>query len=146
MFFIIGAGLALGDALKRTGATAWLTDLVSPFITGVPLIVTLTFLVFMSALLTNVMNNSTMAAVFVPIMINLAQVESSFTVVQLVLPLTLATTFGYALPSASGRMALISETGIVERGDMMKYGLIMTVLSSVVLVLVFYVLTVLGLM
>jgi len=41
-------------------------------------------------------------------------------------------------------MALISETGIVERGDMMKYGLILTVLSSVVLVLVFYVLTVLG--
>ena len=144
MFFIIGAGLALGDALKRTGATAWLTELISPVITGMPLLVTLTFLVFVSALLTNVINNSTMAAVFVPIMISLAQVESSFTAVQLVLPLTLATTFGYALPSASGRMALISETGIVERGDMMKYGLILTVLSSIVLVLVFYVLTVLG--
>jgi len=144
MFFIIGAGLALGDALKRTGATAWLTELVSPVITGMPLLVTLTFLVFVSALLTNVINNSTMAAVFVPIMISLSQVESSFTAVQLVLPLTLATTFGYALPSASGRMALISETGIVERGGMMKYGLILTVLSSVVLVLVFYVLTVLG--
>lgn len=145
MFFIIGAGLALGDALKRTGATAWLTDLVSPVITGMPLLAMLTFLVFMSAMLTNVINNSTMAAVFVPILISIARAESSFTVVQLVLPLTLATTFGYALPSASGRMALISETGIVERGDMVRYGLIMTVISSVVLVLVFYVLTVWGL-
>ncbi len=145
MLFIIGAGLALGDSLKRTGATAWLTDLVSPVITGMPLIVTLTFLVFVSALLTNVINNSTMAAIFVPILISLARSGSSFTVVQLVLPLTLATTFGYALPSASGRMALISETGIVERGDMVKYGLILTMLSSVVLVLVFYVLIMLGL-
>lgn len=145
MLFIIGAGLALGDSLKRTGATAWLTDLVSPVITGMPLIVTLTFLVFVSALLTNVINNSTMAAIFVPILISLARSGSSLTVVQLVLPLTLATTFGYALPSASGRMALISETGIVERGDMVKYGLILTMLSSVVLVLVFYVLIMLGL-
>lgn len=145
MLFIVGAGLALGDSLKRTGATAWLTDLVSPVITGMPLIVTLTFLVFVSALLTNVINNSTMAAIFVPILISLARSGSSFTVVQLVLPLTLATTFGYALPSASGRMALISETGIVERGDMVKYGLILTMLSSVVLVLVFYVLIMLGL-
>ena len=145
MFFIIGSGLALGDALSRTGATAWLTELVSPVITEVPFLAALTFLVFMSALLTNVINNATVAAVFVPILISIAGSEPSFSAVQLVLPLTLATTFGYALPSASGRMALISETGIVDRGEMIRYGLILTVLSSAVLILVFYALTLLGL-
>ena len=145
MFFIIGSGLALGDALTRTGATAWMTGLISPVVTEVPFLVALTFLVFASALLTNVINNATVAAVFVPILISVAGSEASFSAVQLVLPLTLATTFGYALPSASGRMALISETGIVERGEMIKYGLILTVLSSAVLVMVFYALTALGL-
>jgi sodium-dependent dicarboxylate transporter 2/3/5 len=144
MFFIIGSGLALGDALVRSGATAWLTELVSPVIRGVPFLFALMFLVFMSALLTNVMNNTTVTAVFVPILISITRGDPSFSSVQLVLPLTLATTFGYALPSASGRMALISETGIVGRGDMVKYGMILTVLSSVVLVLVFYLLSVMG--
>lgn len=144
MFFIIGSGLALGDALVRSGATAWLTELISPVIRGVPFLFALIFLVFMSAILTNVMNNTTVAAVFVPILISLARGDPSFSAVQLVLPLTLATTFGYALPSASGRMALISETGIVGRGDMVKYGLILTVFSSAVLVFVFYLLSVLG--
>jgi sodium-dependent dicarboxylate transporter 2/3/5 len=60
--------------------------------------------------------------------------------VQLVLPLTLATTFGYSLPSASGRMALISATGIVDGKEMIRLGIIITVISSVVLSLLFYIL------
>jgi sodium-dependent dicarboxylate transporter 2/3/5 len=145
MFFAIAAGLALGEALKRSGATEWLTDLVAPVIGGAPLIVGLLFVVFASAMLTNVVNNATVAAVFVPILISLAQDNPSFNAPQLVLPLTLATTFGYALPSASGRMALISATGIVAPRDMIRFGMILTVLSSIILVALFYGLAVLGL-
>jgi sodium-dependent dicarboxylate transporter 2/3/5 len=57
----------------------------------------------------------------------------------------MATTFGYALPSASGRMALISATGIIESRDMIKYGMIMTVVSSMILIALFYVLGVFNL-
>jgi sodium-dependent dicarboxylate transporter 2/3/5 len=92
-------------------------------------------------LLTNVINNATVAAVFVPILINLAGQDPSLNAAQLVLPLTLATTFGYSLPSASGRMALISATGIVDGREMIRLGIIITVISSVVLSLLFYVLT-----
>lgn len=145
MFFAIAAGLALGEALKRSNATEWLTDLVAPVIGGAPLLVGLLFVVFASAMLTNVVNNATVAAVFVPILISLARDNPSFNAPQLVLPLTLATTFGYALPSASGRMALISATGIVAPRDMIRFGMILTVLSSLVLVVLFYGLAVLGL-
>jgi solute carrier family 13 (sodium-dependent dicarboxylate transporter), member 2/3/5 len=144
IFLIIGAGLALGEALNRTGATGWFADIVTPLVVGPPLIVSLLLMTFMSALLTNVMNNTTIAAVFVPILISLAQSDPSFNAVQLVLPVTLATTFGYSLPSASGRMALIAATGIVSRGEMMRYGLIVTGASTCVLALFFYVLAVLG--
>jgi sodium-dependent dicarboxylate transporter 2/3/5 len=145
MFFTIGAGLALGEALVRTGATAWLTKIVAPAIVGSPVILRLFILIFSSALLTNIVNNATVAAVFVPILISIAEGDPRFSAVQLVLPLTLATTFGYALPSASGRMALIYETGIVERRDMIRLGIVMTVLSSICLTILFYGMVSLGL-
>lgn len=145
MFFAIAAGLALGEALKRSGATAWLTGISSPLLSGTPFIIALVVVVFASALLTNVVNNATVAAVFVPIMIDLAASDPAFNSVRLVLPLTMATTFGYALPSASGRMALISATGIVEPRDMLRYGMIMTLVSSVTLIALFYLLGVVNL-
>ncbi|MFB0557773.1 MAG: DASS family sodium-coupled anion symporter [Candidatus Bathyarchaeia archaeon] len=142
MFFAIAAGLALGEAMIRTGTTEWLTDILSPVVGSSPLILSLFFLVFLSALMTNVINNATVAAVFVPILISLARQDPTLNAAQLVLPLTLATTFGYSLPSASGRMALISATGIVDRGDMLRFGIILTALSSVALAFLFYFLTV----
>jgi sodium-dependent dicarboxylate transporter 2/3/5 len=138
MFFAIAAGLALGEALNRSGATVWLTGLIQPVVSSAPLLLNLVLIVFASALLTNVVNNATVVAVFAPIMIEIARTDPSFNPVQLVLPLTLATTFGYALPSASGRMALISATGIVKPGEMFRYGIIMTFISSLLLIGLFY--------
>lgn len=144
MLFIIGAGLALGDAMTRTGATDWLTGIIAPVVTDIPLFLSLLILVLLSALLTNVINNTTVVAVFIPMMISLASRDPSLNIVQLVVPITLATTFGYALPSASGRMALISATGLVERRDMIRFGVILTVISSLVLTVLFYIITQLG--
>ena len=101
-------------------------------------------LVFLSSILTNIVNNATVAAVFVPILINIAEGNPDLNAVQLVIPLTLATTFGYALPSASGRMALIYSTGLVERDVMIKYGLILTFASSLILSILFYMLSMFG--
>ncbi|MEW5975483.1 MAG: DASS family sodium-coupled anion symporter [Acidobacteriota bacterium] len=143
IFLIIGAGLSLGEALNRMGTTDWFAGIITPLVSGPPLFASMLILVYLSALLTNVMNNTTIAAVFVPILISLAQADPSLNPVQLVLPVTLATTFGYSLPSASGRMALIAATGIVNRGEMMRYGLVVTLASSGVLAAFFYVLALL---
>ena len=145
IFFMIGAGLALGAALTRTGATDWVAELISPIVSGPPLIISILLLVFLSALLTNVMNNTTIAAVFVPILISLASTDPALNPVLLVLAVTLATTFGYSLPSASGRMALVSASGIIEPRDMMRYGLVATLISALILGLFFYIMSVLNL-
>ncbi len=144
IFLIIGAGLSLGEALTRTGATDWFAGLITPLVSGPPLIITLLLLVYLSAFLTNMMNNTTIAAVFVPVLISLAQVDPTISAVQLVLPVTLATTFGYSLPSASGRMALIAASGIVSRGEMLRYGAVLTLISSAVLGLLFYAMSLLN--
>ena len=145
IFFMIGAGLALGAALTRTGATDWIAELISPLVSGPPLLVSILLLVFLSALLTNVMNNTTIAAVFVPILISLALTNPTINPVLMVLAVTLATTFGYSLPSASGRMALVSASGIIQPRDMMRYGLVATMISALILGLFFYVISVLNL-
>ncbi len=145
VFLVIGAGLSLGEALSRTGVTDWLAGLLAPLVSGLPFFATLMILVYLSALLTNVLNNTTIAAVFVPILITLAQADPNLNAVQLVMPVTLATTFGYSLPSASGRMALVAATGIISRNEMMRTGLILTLISSAILGLFFYLLSVLGL-
>jgi sodium-dependent dicarboxylate transporter 2/3/5 len=131
--------------LQRSGATVWLADLLVPVIEQAPYWLTLLVVVYASALLTNLLNNTTIAAVFVPILIAIAQGHPEITAVQLVLPVTLATTFGYSLPSASGRMSLIAASGIVGRKPMLGYGLVVTLASSGVLAIFFYVLTRLGL-
>lgn len=145
IFLIIGAGLSLGETLSRTGVTDWFSGLIAPLVAHLPFFVTLLLLVLISALLTNLLNNTTIAAVFVPVLITLAADFPGMDPIQLVLPVTLATTFGYSLPSASGRMALIASTGIVGRGEMLRYGLILTVISSVVLAVLFYGFTLAGL-
>lgn len=145
IFLIIGAGLSLGETLSRTGVTEWFSGLIVPLVTHLPFFVTLLLLVLISAVLTNLLNNTTIAAVFVPVLITLAADFPGMDPIQLVLPVTLATTFGYSLPSASGRMALIASTGIVGRGEMIRYGLILTVISSVVLAVLFYGFTLAGL-
>lgn len=143
IFLIIGAGLSLGDTLVRTGTTNWLAGLLGPAVTGMPLLVSLIALVLISAVLTNLLNNTTITALFVPVLISIAKSDPGFNVVELVMPVALATTFGYSLPSASGRMALIAASGIVKPGEMMRYGIIMTVASSLALALFFYVLSLL---
>ena len=144
MFFAISAGLALGEALVRAGTTDWFTVMVAPVFEEFPFIVGLVLVVVASALLTNMVNNATVVAVFTPILIELAAGNPAFNAVALVMPLTLATTFGYALPSASGRMALISATGYVDRGIMFRYGMLMALVGSVLLIAEFYVLWLLG--
>lgn len=143
IFLIIGAGLSLGDTLVRTGTTNWLAGLLGPAVTGMPLLVSLIALVLISAVLTNLLNNTTITALFVPVLISIAKSDPGINVVELVMPVALATTFGYSLPSASGRMALIAASGIVKPGEMMRYGIIMTVASSLALALFFYVLSLL---
>lgn len=138
--FIIGAGLSLGETLSRTGVTFWLGNFIEPIITGSSQLLVMMLLVFLSAMLTNVINNATVAAVFVPILISIAQNNPSFNAVELALPVALATTFGYSLPSASGRMALVASTGIVDNKDIIRCGLILTIISSTILALLFHVL------
>ena len=142
---IIGAGLSLGEALIRTGVTEWLAEILTPLLFGHHILITLAILVFMSAILTNVMNNTTIAAVFVPVLISISY-AAGINPLRLVMPCVIATTFGYSLPSASARMALVYSTGIVKREEMMTHGFNLMIPSAIAIILLFYLMILVGVM
>lgn len=143
IFFIIGAGLSLGEALQRTGASEWFAQILTPVVGNLSTPIVLSILVILSAILTNLLNNATIAAVFTPVLISLSQ-SKGLDPVFLILPTTLATTFGYSLPSASARMALIYGTGVLTRSEMMRYGFLLTLPSAIVLIGFFILLSLLN--
>ena len=133
LFFIIGAGLSLGDALDHTGASAWFAQLLAPSVERLPAVLVLSLFVILSAILTNLLSNATIAAVFTPILISLSR-ATGLDPVFLILPTTLAIAFGYSLPSASARMTLVYSTGVLTRREMMRYGILLAIPSAAALI------------
>ena len=144
VFFVIGAGLTLGDALDKTGASAWFAQLLAPALSGLPYAVVLGLLVLAGFALTQFMNNVTLGAILAPVLITLGQAMGVNPAI-LVAPTIVAVALAYMLPSASARMTLVAVTGAVERSIMLRAGLIVGIPSALLVYVFFLVLSSVGL-
>ena len=77
-------------------------------------------------------------------MITLGQ-ASAIDPLRLVIPTIFAVALAFALPSGSARMILIAVTGVVNRREMLRVGLIIGLACAVVIFLYFYTLSQFGL-
>ncbi len=145
VFFVIGAGLTLGDSLDKTGASAWFAQLLAPALDGLPYAVVLGILVLSGFVLTQFMNNVTLGAILAPVLITLAQ-AMGVNPAALVAPTIMAVALAYMLPSASARMTLVAVTGAIERRDMVRVGLIVGLPSALLVYSFFYILSSIGLL
>ncbi len=102
VFFVIGAGLTLGDALTKTGASAWFAQLVAPMLQGLPYVAILFALILLAFVLTQFMNNVPLGAILTPVLITLGS-ASGIDPVRLVIPTIFAVAMAFALPSGSAR-------------------------------------------
>jgi solute carrier family 13 (sodium-dependent dicarboxylate transporter), member 2/3/5 len=143
VFFVIGAGLTLGDALTKTGASVWFADLVAPMLQGLPYVAILAVLVVMAFVLTQFMNNVPLGAILTPVLITLGT-ATGIDPVRLVIPTIFAVGLAFALPSGSARMTLIAVTGAVSSKEMMRTAMIVGIPSAVVLFLFFYAASLVG--
>ena len=144
VFFVIGAGLTLGDALDKTGASAWFAQLVAPMLKDLPFVIVLALLVTGAFVLTQFMNNVTLGAIFAPILITLGE-ASGIPPQRLLLPMIMSLALAYMLPGASARMTLVSVTAAVDRPPMVPAGLIVGVPSALFILVFFYIMSVMGL-
>ncbi len=144
VFFVIGAGLTLGNALQVTGATAWFAALLAPTLNPLPYVAILAALVIVSFMLTQFMNNVTLGAILTPVLVTLGE-ASGIAPERLLLPTIFTVAMAYTLPGASARMTLVAVTGAVENKDMMRAGLFVGLPSALIIFLFFYILSQFGL-
>jgi di/tricarboxylate transporter len=119
------ASLALGMALTRTGATAWLAELYLAATAGLAPATVLSGLMLLMALLTNIVSNNAAAVIGTPVAISIAE--------GLALPpeaFVLAVLFGanmsYATPMAYKTNLLVMNAGGYRFGDFVRIGLPLT--------------------
>ncbi|HXF63445.1 MAG TPA: DASS family sodium-coupled anion symporter [Caldilineaceae bacterium] len=144
VFFVIGAGLSLGDALEKTGASTWFASRLAPSLDDLPYGMILTILVLLGFALTQLLNNVPLGAIFAPVLITLGD-ATGIAPVRLVIPTIMSIGLAYMLPGASARMTLVAVTGAVERKEMMRTGLIVGLPSALFVLVFFYGLSLLGL-
>lgn len=126
-----GGAIAVGTALYRTGATAWLADRLLP--EGLGPWSTLAGVAVLSTAFTEVVSNSAVMAVVLPVALPLAeQVGLSPRAFAWVVPVSAG--FAFLLPTSTPAMAMVFGTGYLRIRHTIP-GLIVSALSLVALVL-----------
>ena len=143
VFFVIGAGLTLGDALDKSGASVWLASILAPMLHGLPYEVILVALVLVGFIITQFMNNVTLGAILAPVLITLGQ-ASGIAPERMVIPTIMAVGLACMLPGASARMTLAAVTGAVDRKNMLWAGLVVGLPAAIVIMLFFYAMSYFG--
>lgn len=137
ILLLFGGGLTLGMLLEQSGLGALLVSKVSGLITTIPLFFFLWILVIFSIILTEFMSNTASAAMVLPLLFTFSN-ELHLNPVILVLPATIAASYGFMLPAGTPPNALVFSSGLVPQRDMIKAGLILNILFSIILTSFFY--------
>ena len=144
IIFVIGAGLTLGDALDKSGASAWIVSLIEPVLGGLPYAAILALLVISTFVMTQFMNSVTYGAILSPILVTLG-LTANIPPTRLVLPFVFTLALCYTLPNSSARMTLVAVSGAVDAKDMFRSGLLVGIPSALFVFLFFLVLSMVGL-
>ena len=137
ILLLFGGGLTLGYIVESTGLGSMLVNYVMELSQHVPLIVFLWLIVMGSIIMTEFMSNTASAALILPLLYTLAQ-ASGINPMVLVLPATIAASFGFMMPVGTPPNAMVYSSGFVPQKDMMKAGLGLNIIFSIVLTLFFY--------
>ena len=133
--FIFGGGISLGLAMGYSGAADYFAHLFFPFIQGKGWLVLFIGVGVFSALVTNAMANVAAAALILPIVIPMAQLEGVDPTV-LALCLGTATSFAMLLVIGCPPNAIAYSYRYFKSSDLTKVGLVASPVLLSVLVLV----------
>ena len=137
ILLLFGGGLTLGMLIDESGLGALLVGNVAGLISVVPMIVFLWLVVIVSIVLTEFMSNTASAAMMLPLLFTLAN-QLNINPMILVLPATIAASYGFMMPVGTPPNAMVFSTGFVPQREMIKAGLILNVLFSIILTSFFY--------
>ncbi len=129
VLFLLAGGLALGDAVVRTGLSSWIVGGLPTETMGETALVLVTC--YATVLLSNLMSNTAAANVLVPLgMAALAGAEP-----RIALPIAMSASGAMCLPVATPPNALASADGRLRARDFLGVGLLVGVLTPPLAVL-----------
>ena len=133
--FIFGGGISLGLAMGDSGAAAYFAHLFFPLVQGGGWLVLFSGVAIFGALVTNAMANVAAAALILPIVIPMAQLEGVNPAV-LALCLGMATSFAMLLVIGCPPNAISYSYRYFKSSDLTKAGIVATPVLLFVLILV----------
>jgi len=127
VIMIVVVSLALGMAMTRTGATAWLADLYLALTAGLAPNLILSGLILLMALLTNIVSNNAAAVIGTPVAISIAN-GLGLPAEAFVLAVLFGANMSYATPMAYKTNLLVMNAGGYTFGDFVRIGLPLTLI------------------
>ena len=125
IIFLFGAGFALADAMVRSGLTNELITVLNA-VSQLPTILILIFAAMLVTLASEVIGNTALISLMLPVLYSLAtvaQVDSSI----LLLVGTICSSYAFMLPIATPPNAIAMSSGVVSTNTMVRYGIILNI-------------------
>ncbi len=131
VLILFGGGIALGNAVSRTGLSAWIGENLQVLNTLPPLVficVVVALVIFLTELTSNVATMTTLAPILGSLSIAIGAAPES-----LLAPAAVAASCAFMLPVATAPNAIVYATGDVPIQQMMRKGLYVNLIGIVVI-------------
>ena len=133
---LFGGGIALGNAISRTGLSEWLGQQLSVMSTFPPILfiaVVVTLVIFLTELTSNVATMTTLAPILGALSVAVGMAPES-----LLGPAAVAASCAFMLPVATAPNAIVYSTGQIPVQEMVRRGLRVNLIGIVVITLIGY--------
>jgi sodium-dependent dicarboxylate transporter 2/3/5 len=135
VLLLFGGGLTLGAALKITGSSELLVNETIPLLRDIPLWLIILLLSLLVIFLSELMSNTALTALLVPMVATLAS-SLDMSPVLLGMIIAASASFGFMLPVATPPNALVFATGQLPQKSMMRAGFFLNLLCAILLTLI----------
>ncbi len=127
LLFLLGGGLALSLAFVESGLANWIANSLS-FMNIFPFEIIVILIIGLVMFMSNVKSNTSTAAIFIPIVANMA-ILNNWSPLPILFGITVATSFAFLLPMGTPPNALVYEKGNISIKDMFVNGIVLNFIA-----------------
>jgi sodium-dependent dicarboxylate transporter 2/3/5 len=136
IIILFGGGLSLAAAFKSSGLALWLGDQLS-LAADLPLLMLILLVALAVNFLTEITSNVATASIVLPILASLSAIIEVHPFL-LMIPATLAASCAFMLPVATAPNAIVFGTGHLQIRDMVRSGVLLNLVSTLLISLLTY--------
>ncbi|GAB6024072.1 hypothetical protein CHUAL_008785 [Chamberlinius hualienensis] len=127
ILFLQGGGFAMATASNNSGLTRWLGRQFMVLRSMPPSVVSY-IISLITAFMSEILANSSLAAMLVPVMSDMA-LQMDLNPMYLMLPVTMASSLAFTLPIATGPNAMVYKTGKLSMRNLVQTGIMANILT-----------------